>query len=271
MDFYDVLLAKKLGGSGGGSDTSIDYIQEGTMLKNIELHYTIPNSVDSIYGSTSSDELLPFKDNEWLTSVKMPSTIHKLPKYCFSGCKNLREIDGFSNITSFEDYSLQNCSSLTGTLDLSNCIDTSIGSQFVRSGFSKIILPSNIKKLNTYAFQNMVNLTTVEFPELVDSSASYVTDYFYGTQVFGGCTSLQEVTLPKNVTKLGSLTFNNCTSLRKITLPVSAIVSINSTSSPPLRGVPEDCAIYVPSSLLDSYKTNSFWSARADYIQAIPS
>lgn len=85
---------------------------------------------------------------------------------------------------------------------------------------------------------------------------------FYGC---GFVTSHDVATLTSN-SGAGMFTNNNsCLSLtmRAVTPPT--------IGSGYLNGLPATCAIYVPAESVDAYKEAAVWSARADYIQAIPS
>lgn len=82
-----------------------------------------------------------------------------------------------------------------------------------------------------------------------------------GEEVFYGCTSLPEVTLPKQVTEIGSRAFYGCSGLKALYL---------SSPAPPVLGedvfygVSDKLQIYVPAPAVNSYKKS--WSEVADHI-----
>ena len=67
-------------------------------------------SGDTTYTITSMDAM---GGNKNLQTVKMPSTVTSLPKYCFSGCTALTTVS-FPGIQTIGNYAFQDCSALTG-------------------------------------------------------------------------------------------------------------------------------------------------------------
>ena len=83
-----------------------------------------------------------------------------------------------------------------------------------------------------------------------------------GDAYFSGCTSLQYLTVPANVTILGWKCFERCSALKELVLlREDAIISAKSNT---LSGMVVSDAIYVPDVLVDSYKQANYWSAYAD-------
>lgn len=146
-------------------------------------------------------------------------------------------------------------------------------------------LVSNATALRDYALYGSSKYTRVELP-LATS---------IGARAFQSCTGLVEVSVPQ-VTTLGNASFYGCSSLAKLDLPkvtsidsscffrTTALVTLiirtskvaslgsaafgstNSTGGAIYKGTGY---IYVPSSLVDSYKSATNWSAYADQIRAI--
>lgn len=88
-----------------------------------------------------------------------------------------------------------------------------------------------------------------------------------GIQMFKNCTSLKSVTMPPPVTgytyEIAWHVFENC-NIETLTLPFEQIVQLNSDSRIPLT-----TKIYVPASMVETYKTTSNWSTYASNIYAI--
>lgn len=72
----------------------------------------------------------------------------------------------------------------------------------------KLIIPRNCEGIETVFVDS--EATSVEFED--DD------DIFFGT-AFMGMSNLKEITLPKNLTKLDSMSFESCSSLEKIVIP----------------------------------------------------
>ena len=111
-------------------------------------------------------------------------------------------------------------------------------------------------------------------------------------EMFKGCTGLtQAPTLPATTLAANCYysMFSDCTSINSYdvaTLNSSMNVFQNNSScasltihseTPPtianntITGLKADCVIYVPAASVNAYKAAQYWSARASYIQAIPS
>ena len=82
------------------------------------------------------------------------------------------------------------------------------------SALTSVIIPSNVKNIDDYAFGESA-LATVVIPSTVLS---------IGKGAFIRCTQLQQVTIREGLLKIGSSAFSECTSLREITVPDSTIV-----------------------------------------------
>ena len=75
-----------------------------------------------------------------------------------------------------------------------------------------IVVPSEIKKINDYAFYNCRNIKSVQIPDSVLE---------IGKRVFMGCSQLQTITIPNNAKILGEPSvlghiFSECSALEKI-------------------------------------------------------
>lgn len=143
-------------------------------------------------------------------------------------------------------------------------------------GIGCIIFDGNVTKIGDEAFYNCNKLKTIQIP------SPAVT---FGNDAFANCTNLQNVSL-SNVMIIHTSCFYRCTGLRTIVMPnVSYIgagafdnctglssITISSNSIPYFGGHSFDntnnCPIYVPASLVDSYKSTLV--EYADRIQPIP-
>ena len=137
------------------------------------------------------------------------------------------------------------------------------------------------KTIDKWAFMQCSKLTTINLPEATT----------LGMAVFSGCSALTSVTIPK-VTDLPSQTFTSCAALEKIDLPAVTSISdsvftlankltaviLRSTTMATLTnksafgtsGISAGTGyIYVPSSLVASYKAATNWSTYAAQIRAI--
>lgn len=144
-----------------------------------------------------------------------------------------------------------------------------------------LVIPNGTVQIGYNAFYNYRRLDSVTIPSSVGS---------IGEEAFYGCTGLRSVTVPNGVTLIDVKAFGKCSNLQSIDFPSSVVAlgnqmlyncsSLTSVTfrmeTPPiisafaLDGIPATCPIYVPAASVEAYKAANNWSARADYIQAIP-
>ena len=75
---------------------------------------------------------------------------------------------------------------------------------------TRVVVPSNVKRIGAAAFIANNNIKEVVLPDGVTSIGNFA---------FYQCSNLEEVVLPDSMTKLDEYTFYGCTSLRKVKLP----------------------------------------------------
>ena len=107
-----------------------------------------------------------------------------------------------------------------------------------QTGLFGVSTPSSVQSINSYAFANLQNLTTVVIngsPCIGPNAFSndpYLTDVYpplsgdcISDSAFEGCVKLRNIGLKDGVTKIGKRAFANCKSLRTLTIP-KTVVSI---------------------------------------------
>lgn len=78
------------------------------------------------------------------------------------------------------------------------------------SNIETVIIPSTVKKINSYAFCNFISLKNIIFEP--DSLLTEISDY-----AFTGC-SIENVNLPSSLLYIGKKVFNDCIHLNNITI-----------------------------------------------------
>jgi len=145
--------------------------------------------------------------------------------------------------------------------ELNNSIVTSLRTRACQ-GATKLVtvnLPM-VTSTGSYAFYGCSGLVTVTLPKLVSVS----------TQTFYSCTKLQHA----DCGLLGNLpaqTFNACSALTELILrktsAICTLSNVNAINNTPIgKGTGY---VYVPRSLVDSYKANSTWATFEAQIRAI--
>lgn len=123
---------------------------------------------------------------------------------------------------------------------------------------TRAILP-NVTTGGDYAFMNCALLSDIYLPELTTM----------GGYSFYGCIKLVKADFPK-VTNVGSFAFNTCTAMATLILRSPNVVTLANNAA--FHSTPINSGtgyIYVPRSLVDSYKADSKWSSFASQIRAI--
>ena len=153
----------------------------------------------------------------------------------------------------------------------------------VTEGMAEIInLDNSASFVASSAFQNNTNIQTVNLPYATTvgnnafkgcyslSQVSLPICSIVGSNAFGYCSSLSQVNLPV-CSYIGSDAFYNCSSLSLITIGYSSICSLGgSTTFSNTQITSSTGSIYVPTSLVDAYKSAKNWSYFSTQIFPIP-
>lgn len=199
--------------------------------------------------------------------TEVSSNLTTVGSYAFYSCASLNSAD-FPKATSVEDYAFY------GTPALANInfpLLRTIGRySFRNAGFATAYFPV-LTSIGASAFAYNTALESVNLPKLTEMSGS----------AFSSCSSLVSVDLPK-ATAVATYAFEKCYSLKSVILRSSSLCeldntsafsscyhflgTVNSTYNP--SGA-KDGYIYVPSALVNTYKTATNWSTYATQIRAL--
>ena len=168
----------------------------GTSIEAINL----PNSIDTIHanafnGCTSLKQItLPtslknidynaFENCTSLEAIEIPSTLQKIGNEAFKGCALLKSIELPNSLTNFGNSIFENCTSL-----------------------SNVKLAEASTAISGGLFKGCLSLTSIEIPNTVSS--------IYGSAFSGS--GIVSITIPQNVTYMGSHVFASCKSLKSVT------------------------------------------------------
>ncbi len=160
----------------------IGYVGNETIL-------TLPSDIN---GNNYSINQYAFYNNDNITSVTIPNSVTSIGEYAFSGCTALTEIN--FNATAMNDLSSNN-----------NVFDNA------GKGGSGIVvnIGANVTKIPAYLFYGGGKITRVVFDEgcVCESIGNYA---FYNRS------SLTSITIPENVTSIGSWAFVSCHKLVEV-------------------------------------------------------
>lgn len=146
-----------------------------------------------------------------------------------------------------------------------------VGDSFVRiqegafKGFTHITslsIGNNVLFINSNLVSGCTSLQTLELPSEYNA--------YLNANLITYCNSLQSITIPSGTTAIYRNSINNCANLQSITiLKPNGVLSFWSNSGTVFENT-NNCPIYVPSNLVNTYKSASGWSTVASRIQAIP-
>ena len=225
----------------GDSNLISENIKDGVSIFGVTGTYE--GSGGSSTGDTSNEDGLIERN----ISTYVNNRVSKIGEYVFARWGSLISVD-FPECTSIGSYGFSSCTSLT-TISFPKC--TSIGNYaFFGCRLLNIASFPECTSVGNNAFYSCTSLSIVSFPECTS----------IGSSAFYSCTPLSTVSFPK-CTSIGSYAFYRCTSLSTIYLIGSSLCRLLSSTAFTQTGITSSTgSIYVPTSLVTSYKTATGWT-----------
>ena len=196
---------------------------------------TLPDSVTSIGQGA-------FRHCYSLASITIPDSVTSIGDSAFYYCDSLTSITIPDGVTSIGGDAFNGCESLT-SITIPESVTSIGGSAFAYcSSLTSISIPDSVTSIGSGAFSGCSSLTSITIPESVTS---------IGDGVFSRCLSLMSftgkfasmdglflinqgeviavalgkingsITIPSNVTRIGSSSFSGCSTLHSIIIPDS--------------------------------------------------
>lgn len=180
----------------------------------------IPETVDG--KTVTSIGAKAFRDCEFITGVKLPSTIQYIGESAFEGCGSLEEIN-LDNVREISNSAFRVCFSLK-VITLPEAVTISNYAFYACSDLEEVNIPK-VSRIETNAFALCENLQVVNSPKLeslnsyafsgatrlskIDTfSLKYVGEVGTEKDIFKGCYYLKEIDLP-NVISIVPTAFNS--------------------------------------------------------------
>ncbi len=163
-----------------------------------------------------------------------------------------------SNVTKINQYGCYACGSLK-TVNIPEC--TSLGTRCFQANYALVSFNApKLTTLGTYSFYGCSKLANCTFPV----AASVPSNCFYS------CSGLQKVDLPI-AASIAAYGFYGCSKLEALILRKSdAICTLSNVNAISSSGIGKGTGyVYVPSALIDTYKTATNWSTFASQFRAI--
>ena len=180
-----------------------------------------------------------------LSQINLPACSY-IGYSTFGDCSSLLQIS-LPKCSHIGNYTFYNCKSLS-QISLPKC--SSIGWDAFRSCSSLVQISLPVcTHIGTYAFYGCSSLSQISLP--MCSSI--------GAFAFWSCYSLSQISLPK-CSYIGRYAFEGCRSLSIITIGYSNVCSLGSSVFYNTQITSSTGSIYVPASLVNTYKFASGWS-----------
>lgn len=221
--------------------------------------YSPSYTVNFLRSSGTSLGQYTFCNNGMIKEINGPY-ISTIPQCFCQSCTSLTTIS-FPECTTISTNAFVSCRNLT-TVPFPEC--TIIGiSAFQSCNKLTTVSFSKCTDIGGYAFRFCTSLATISFPKCTTINGS----------AFQGCTNLTTVSFPE-CTTIENNAFSNCQKLESVYLMGSSIPTLgtgvfNSTPITVSTYLGYFGSIYVPSSLLASYKTVTNWATYSNRMVGI--
>ena len=241
---------------------------------------TLPDSVTAIGANA-------FNQCTALVSVNIPAGVTVISNSVFQNCRNLAAITIPANATSIGDRAFQSCAGLAGSITIPASV-TAIGESAFSgcSGLTAVTFAANsqLQAINSNAFSGCTGLTSIAIPASVTAIGNYAFNGNLGAEMaltsvtfapdsqlatigagaFQYCYGIMIVTIPANVTTIGSSAFGG-----NRTEPMTLVTCL--AIEPPilLSGAIWAAQIKVPAASVAAYKASTMWGTYADRISGI--
>lgn len=226
-----------------------------------------------------------------VANLVLDDTIEIIPRNCFYNCQDV-QLNLPNNLKEVQDYAFYSCTNLNVNA-LPEGLEK-VGVQSFRGCTNLRIdkLPSSLKTIGSSAFQICTNVVLKELPPISIPTYAFTNSgvqfneipngcslgaYAFGycnrltnlifnhtgiipNYCFQYCSNLEAIEIGTGVTTINTYAFRNCSKLKTITCHRTTPPSLFYSS---FYNCPIE-KIYVPASVLDTYKSATNWSAFAD-------
>ena len=194
----------------------------------------IPDTIDGLPVEEIGESA--FMESEFQT-ISLPDSLKRIDEYAFEGCRNLCNVNLPSGLKVIESEAFGSCSKLR-SITLPDGL-TEIGDgAFIRCGLTSVTIPDSVQTLGFLAF-GISEISKVEMPAHIPEIHGQpfaMTPYMAARQaespvwiengVLIACYSEEEtLTVPANVTKIGSFAYFGCRNLKHLIIPSGVSLS----------------------------------------------
>lgn len=197
--------------------------------------------------------------------TSLPSGVTTIGVNAFYNCANLALTSLPSSLTTIGANAFSGCASLALTSLPSSLKSIASSAFYGCTSLTTLTCEGAITSLASSAFSRNSSLTRVEFPNMSISSLGTV---FGSTGATTACQQL-EVADMGSAKAVAANAFNNCYKLQTLVLrrsdAICTLSNVSAFTNTPMRGYSgRTGTIYVPSALIDTYKTATNWKTIYD-------
>lgn len=214
-------------------------------------HVAIPSSIiyDGITYPVTSIGMFAFDNCYDLTSVEIPNSVTTIIVGAFAWCTGLTSIEIPNSVDRIPTAALQSCTSLKSIV-IPNSVKWIAGNSFMYcSSLTSVVLPNSLFEIGSGAFEACSSLTSIDIPNSVE---------LLGFRAFASCSNLATVTLGTGLQEIRAEAFADCTALNVIVCNSPSVIICEYNVFD--RSGCESGTLYVPSSLIENYRTANQWS-----------
>ena len=155
-----------------------------------------------------------------LTSVTLPETCTEIGAGAFMQCEKIEKIEIPNNVITIGSEAFKQCSELQQVILSSKLKDLGTAA-FAETAITEIEIPKSLETAHTYwdnlgrtdgPFEKCDRLRSVSFETGTKQVAQFL---------FAGCTGLEKIVIPDEITTIGKGALQLCKNLTNVTLPES--------------------------------------------------
>lgn len=209
-----------------------------------------------------------YKNNEYTflgkigSNLHFPSNLTEIGTYCFDYCNELAITKLPDSVKWIRDYAFRNNTKLALTKLPDNLLTIGMNAFYRCTKLVLTSIPNSVSSIGSNCFNGCASITVKSLP-------SGITVLNNG--IFYGCTGLTEMTIYGDITAVGNTVFGSCANLSKVVFQnITSVPSLTAASSFNNTLISSGSGyIYVPDSLVNSFKSASNWSTYASQIKGL--